>query len=387
MMPPVICLAVLALLAYMAALYASEALLVTAVAGLALLAVIYLYLAVLLLTVQVKVTLPISMVEWKNEAELRVRLENRWRLNAGKVRVCFSGINELTGKKYAFHGEWTVEAARSKVCYRQVGQAHCGSLLYTAKSLRVYDMTGFFWLGKKCGQRVRLLVMPPIYETSVIVTEQSRHFLGDAEVYDMAISGPDASEIFDVRPFRDGDRLQNIHWKLSAKTEELMVRENSLPLGCPVVILLDLSGRNIRNPKKRADSFLTVVSSLSCGLVEQKCAHYIAWYGSRRKDIVRMRVDHEEDVYSVLMALLTERIGENFGTRTGKGLRADAALSAAGTGTLDVREQYREKYRAETAVTVLMLNLKLEIYTGDVRYTVLAGYDVERELSEVEFIV
>ncbi|MBD5555273.1 MAG: DUF58 domain-containing protein [Roseburia sp.] len=369
MMPAVIYLAVLALIAYMAALYASEALLMAAVAGLVLFAAIYLYLAVLLLTVRVKVTLPISMVEWKNEAELRVRLENRWLFYANKVRVCFYGINELTGKKYAFHGEWSAEAARSKICYRQVRGAHCGSILYTVKSLRVYDMTGFFWLGKKCRQHARLLVMPPIYETTVTVTEQSRHFLGETEVYDVKMPGPDASEIFAVRPFRDGDRLQNIHWKLSAKTEELMVRENSLPLGCPVVILLDLEGRNIRYSQKQMDDFLTVISSLSCGLVEQKCAHHIAWYSSRRKDIVRMRVDKEEDVYGVLTVLLAEQ------------------MPAAGVSMPDVREQYREKYRAETAVTVLTMNLRSEIYNGDTLYAIIAERSVEQGLREVEFIV
>ena len=40
--------------------------------------------------------------------------------------------------------------------------------------------------------------------------------------------GYDPSELFDVREFQNGDRLQSVHWKLSARTDELMVKELSL---------------------------------------------------------------------------------------------------------------------------------------------------------------
>ena len=53
---------------------------------------------------------------------------------------------------------------------------------------------------------------------------------GDADVYDDFRPGNDSSEIFDVREFRDGDKIQSIHWKLSAKMQELVVREDSQPL-------------------------------------------------------------------------------------------------------------------------------------------------------------
>ena len=37
-------------------------------------------------------------------------------------------------------------------------------------------------------------------------------------------------------------KRQSVHWKLSARTDELMVKENSLPKACAVAIVADLRG-------------------------------------------------------------------------------------------------------------------------------------------------
>ena len=48
--------------------------------------------------------------------------------------------------------------------------------------------------------------------------------------------GDDPSEIYQVREYRERDSLKDIHWKLSAREEELMVKERGFPLGCVVLI-------------------------------------------------------------------------------------------------------------------------------------------------------
>ena len=69
--------------------------------------------------------------------------------------------------------------------------------------------------------------------------EHTRNFFGEAEIYDDFHPGDDPSEIFGVREFRAGDKMQSIHWKLSAKSDDLLVRENSQPKACPLVFLLE----------------------------------------------------------------------------------------------------------------------------------------------------
>ena len=88
--------------------------------------------------------------------------------------------------------------------------------------------------------------MPQIDEIPVRITDRVRNFFGDSDIYDDIRPGYDPSELFDVREFQNGDRLQSVHWKLSARTDELMVKENSLPKACAVAIVADLKGNKER---------------------------------------------------------------------------------------------------------------------------------------------
>ena len=98
---------------------------------------------------------------------------------------------------------------------------------------------GFFNVTKRVKKYANVEVMPQIDEIPVRITDRVRNFFGDSDIYDDLRPGYDPSELFDVREFQNGDRLQSVHWKLSARTDELMVKENSLPKACAVAIVAD----------------------------------------------------------------------------------------------------------------------------------------------------
>lgn len=53
--------------------------------------------------------------------------------------------------------------------------------------------------------------------------------------------GSDFSEVSDIREYIPGDRIRDIHWKLSAKAQKLMVKERVSVSGSEMVILMELS--------------------------------------------------------------------------------------------------------------------------------------------------
>lgn len=63
---------------------------------------------------------------------------------------------------------------------------------------------------------------------------------GVLEIAESNQKGTDSSQQFDVRPYQPGDRLNTIHWKLSVKADELIVREFGSLAGDDACILLDL---------------------------------------------------------------------------------------------------------------------------------------------------
>ena len=55
------------------------------------------------------------------------------------------------------------------------------------------------------------------------------------------IIGVDRSELSDIRAYRIGDHMKTIHWPLSSKTQELVVKEFAMNSGKTVYIFADLA--------------------------------------------------------------------------------------------------------------------------------------------------
>lgn len=64
---------------------------------------------------------------------------------------------------------------------------------------------------------------------------------GAAETEESKSKGSDFAEVSDIREYIPGDRIRDIHWKLSAKQENLMVKERVSTAGSEMEILLSLT--------------------------------------------------------------------------------------------------------------------------------------------------
>ena len=114
--------------------------------------------------------------------------------------------------------------------------------------------------------------------------------------------GTDPSEVYQVREYREKDSLKDIHWKLSAREEELMVKERSFPLGRVVLIYIDYQKE--KQSEAGFSDLLETVASLSITLVEEKCIHMAARYEEKNERIVRWRISDEESACDMIWNLM-----------------------------------------------------------------------------------
>ncbi len=63
----------------------------------------------------------------------------------------------------------------------------------------------------------------------------------DSDEYSMHHPGDDPSETFALREYVPGDRVRSIHWKLTEKTGEVIVRQLGLPVNNSILLLMDNS--------------------------------------------------------------------------------------------------------------------------------------------------
>lgn len=114
---------------------------------------------------------------------------------------------------------------------------HCGKLLIAPEKCRVYDYFGLFFLPVKNIAPSELLLRPK--KISRKDPKELQDFLTGSW---KPKPGGGFSEQHELRLYRPGDSMNQIHWKLSAKTGKLILREAMEPARGRILITLDLKG-------------------------------------------------------------------------------------------------------------------------------------------------
>ena len=238
------------------------------------------------------------------------------------------------------------DRATSSTVRRGVTLHHAGSYVFRVRRVRVYDWLGWFYLVKWVRADAQVQILPKVEHLAVQLSFAVRNFSGESEIYDDLRGGDEASETFQIRAYQPGDRLQNIHWKLSAKSEDLIVRERGLAKGCPVVLLIG-NRQSGRMRPAQVERFLELAASVSFALFDAGCPHVVSWYDAQLQDLVRMRVDTEEDFYEWQVQYLA---------------------AAASHRVCDVEMRYREKYRGEQFLHIVRIEPERKIYVDGSRW-------------------
>lgn len=101
---------------------------------------------------------------------------------------------------------------------------HCGQLDIVCKNGKVYDMLGIFFLPIRIKKRSFVRVLPKQQKPKIIPDSSNFTVTG----YKPKPVGN--SEIYELREYRHGDSLRNVHWKLSSKSDGLIVKEPNVPI-------------------------------------------------------------------------------------------------------------------------------------------------------------
>lgn len=114
---------------------------------------------------------------------------------------------------------------------------HVGRLDCRWKDCQVYDYLGFFGIPRKRRKEMHIFIRP----VPVAMPEPAslqRHF----STAWRPKAGGGFGENHELRLYRPGDSMNQVHWKLTAKMGQLMIREPMVPLRSRAVVSLDLKG-------------------------------------------------------------------------------------------------------------------------------------------------
>jgi uncharacterized protein (DUF58 family) len=125
---------------------------------------------------------------------------------------------------------------KQKVAYRFTAE-HVGAMFPGVESFTVSDVFGLFKKEHKPEQAGNeLLVLPVPFDV-----EPLAFAAGDMGVETMKRAMEDPSNPSDFRNYQPGDPLKRIHWKMSARKREIMIRQFEEPALPDALVMMDTS--------------------------------------------------------------------------------------------------------------------------------------------------
>lgn len=113
-----------------------------------------------------------------------------------------------------------------------------GKVTFCCRQLKIQDMLGLIYVKKNIEEACSFVVLPKEEQREEWEAEGLSG--REAESEESQNKGNDYAEVSDIREYIPGDRLRDIHWKLSAKQDNFMVKERVSVAGSEMVILLKL---------------------------------------------------------------------------------------------------------------------------------------------------
>ena len=230
---------------------------------------------------------------------------------------------------------------------------NCGNLAITVEKVRVYDYLSIFaWTVGKNFETQNVLILPPLKEMYLGRDRWYNETNEDSDRFSLYKKGDDPSEIFDIREYMDGDKIQRIHWKLSKKTGDLMVKEGSLPLTKAVNIFVDLCVPGVKDVRhERANLLVQGIYSIAMFMTEHGIPQKYIWYDEKNEMVQERLVEQEEELLWMFQDLFqchttdrSEALVEAYlAWEEGKALESALYLTVADHGNLDDYGLVRER--------------------------------------------
>ena len=173
---------------------------------------------------------------------------------------------------------------------------HCGLLELRAERVKVCDYLGLFTLRLKPPEPARIVCRPIPAQCRPVEVPNGKGVRPSSK--NASRRGP--GEDYELREYRPGDPLRSIHWKLSSKWDELIVRERADTVTPLPLLTLDRFG----DPEE-LDKLLDQLTGMSRALLSVQRPHAVLWLDQAGEPQLYPISDERE--YTVcLLALLSQ---------------------------------------------------------------------------------
>ena len=158
--------------------------------------------------------------------------------------------------------------------------------------ITVWDYLHFFNFHKEVTLQKELFIFPP--ENDNLQFSSAAFGEGFDEFEENGAKGNISSNVTDIREYIPGDRLQKIHWKLSAKIHKLMVKENEQTSSHQFILLPELYLPDPAQPV--LEQILSNTLTMGRSLLADGITFFFRYYSITAQDFMQFCILNEDQL-------------------------------------------------------------------------------------------
>jgi uncharacterized protein (DUF58 family) len=223
----------------------------------------------------------------------------------GKAEAHIIYYNVFSNQTSAFDLYLPIQPRNSQRITFQLRSKFCGIIKIKTSYLNIYDPLRIFKFRTGKNISTEVVIMPEGHEVSGIVHYSDR-VNEESDIFSEYRPGDDPSEVFDLREYNPGDKLNRIHWKLSSKKNEFIVKEYSLPIDVPCSLFLDLKcykDNDLTLPV--FDTLIETFLSISQFLLDNERCHSVTFYNAAQNCFSEYDIRDGADLIAVIRNIIS----------------------------------------------------------------------------------
>lgn len=230
--------------------------------------------------------------------------------------TCFPILNAtitpfIENRFYLDYGEHTLNVPLrvkkdTEVEY-PVEMEYCGRFVVSVSHIRILDLTGIYEMKVPVSVEKECLIFPDgnLNRQDAGIMYQR----GVTEAMESKEKGYDFSDISGIREYIPGDKLQNIHWKLSVKKDLLMVKERVSVSAQQLNVLLDL----VNDEKMCLEQILELFDGVTKAFAEMNLPFTVFFYSTKNAMLKDFYIGNEVERKNCIETILYDQSYKTIG--------------------------------------------------------------------------
>lgn len=236
-----------------------------------------------------KITAPVMMTHKDDPAPIIFTIYNPTFIPSFELCAQMESANTFYGTDGTTRIALPVRARGETVRRFPLSFTLLGSYDFSVAYVTVRDLLGFADVRKEAAQDAGITVFPSQDDAEDF--DPDEHTAGMTEADETDRKGNDFSDVSEIREYVPGDRPRDIHWKLSAKKDELMVKQRSAMSDEQLIVVVEFTEIYADNDRVMEETYAVCRELVRSGVNTR-----LMWWNAMEEEFHQKRLSSMENV-------------------------------------------------------------------------------------------